>query len=97
MQTAGKEGHIQSKGNMPRDDEKGGHMKKYKGWINKTFCYEINAESRGQAYGMLLRQASELLKRGFRIKETELVEERVENKRKREKTEECEGQFKFIV
>lgn len=71
-------------------------MKKYKGWINKTFCYEIEADGRGQAYGMLLRHASDLIKKGFRVKETELMEEKAGNKRKHEKTGKCEGQFKFI-
>lgn len=71
-------------------------MKNYKGWIDKTFCYNIQAESRGQAYGMLLRKASELIKKGFRVYQFELIEEKVENKRKREKAEVCEGQLSIM-
>lgn len=74
-----------------------GRMKKYKGWINKTFCYEINAESRGQAYSILLGLASELFKKGFRVKETEIVEDKAVNRRKNEKIRECEGQFILSV
>ncbi len=71
-------------------------MKKYKGWINETFCYDIEAEGRGQAYGMLMRRASELLKKGFKIRGAELIEEKKENKRKREKTEVCKEQFSIM-
>ncbi len=71
-------------------------MKRYKGWIDRMFCYDIVAESRGQAYGMLLSKSLELIKKGFRVYQFELIEEKVENKRKREKTEVCEGQLSIM-
>lgn len=71
-------------------------MKRYKGWIDKMFCYEIHAESRGQAYGILLQKASDLMDKGFRIYQFELIEEKGENERKREKTKVCEGQMSIM-